>query len=159
MKNQSSAYSGRRVRCTALARLALVGVLASAWLVSPARAQIGIPATIAATNSVNAGVVFTNNTAFSVQQWNNIAIQSTTVLTNGETSAITYAFDKSLDGLNWQTGAFSWTMPATGLATNTTVTNVTVGAVRWLRLGSINNAATNGQLRIIGLSYSGKIGL
>jgi hypothetical protein len=121
--------------------------------------QIGIPATLAPTNAINAGVVFTNALPFSVQQWNNIALQSVTVLTNGETSAITYTFDKSLDGINWQTGAVVWATSAAGLTTNTVVTNILVGAVRWLRQDTISNAATNGQLHIIGLSYSGKVGL
>jgi hypothetical protein len=69
----------------------------------------------------------------------NIALQVSIALAGAGTSAVVCRFDESVDGSNWEASAHSVSVTANGTNTVTTVANVAVNAIGFLRLSSIEN--------------------
>lgn len=95
-----------------------------------------------ASNSVPASGSVTYTNVIDSRVYDEWAVQLTTVQALAGTGNITVTFKRSVDKTLWDSG-FTWVFPATGTTTNTVVTNLTVGAVGYLKLGSIANAETS----------------
>lgn len=95
------------------------------------------------TNAIAASGVLTQSAVYvDARVYDEFALQSTSVLGLAGTAATTYTFQYSVDKVNWGSG-FTWAPAATGATTNTVVTNITVGAVGWIKLFSIANGNTS----------------
>lgn len=113
------------------------------------------------TNNIAAST--TNSSTYAVRldapiKSQHIGLQATFKLTGSGTSASVFVFDKSLDGANWETGAYRLSATANGTSSVTAVTNFQVGAIGYLRLSSIENPNGTAMTNIV-VKYSQKTGI
>jgi hypothetical protein len=104
------------------------------------------------TNSIGTNATVTNNVTITATKSSDVGLAITARGASGATNTVTASFSRSLDGTNWATFI---TLPVTMSGTNlvTAVTNVSVGAVGFLRLNTVANAdvaatATNVSVRV-----------
>lgn len=141
--------------------LAVVAVVAVAFVPLSAKAQAAtddgaLPfisnATFAAT-STNATWA-SSNYVFAPVRSSAITLQTTLKLTGAGTTAIVLKFDSSVDRVKWATGTHSVTITPAGTSEVTDVENVTIGAIPYLRLSSVENpnsaTATNVAVKWLG---------
>lgn len=109
-------------------------------------------ATFAAT-STNATWA-SSNYVFAPVRSSAITLQTTLKLTGAGTTAIVLKFDSSVDRVKWATGTHSVTITPAGTSEVTDVENVTIGAIPYLRLSSVENpnsaTATNVAVKWLG---------
>lgn len=106
-----------------------------------------------AATSTNATWASSNYVAAPVRS-SAITLQTTLKLTGAGTTAIVLKFDSSVDRVKWMTGTHSVTITPAGTSEVTDVENVTIGAIPFLRLSSVENpnsaAATNITVKWVG---------
>jgi hypothetical protein len=83
-------------------------------------------------SSINGGPAFTKTPIYG-------AFQPVFRLTGAGTSACVLTFDNSVDGANWNTGAFTISVTANGTNWVTGLSSQTLGSIGYVRLASITN--------------------
>lgn len=73
--------------------------------------------------------------------------------TGADTGVVTLVLQRSLDNSTWSTTTQRYAVTANGTSTVTFVTNVTAGAVGYLRVAAIENACTNAITNVV-VKYS-----
>lgn len=106
----------------------------------------------ATTNTYSAGNVMT------LTRQREVGLSFVFGLTGAATSTHQVLFSSSLDGLNWKTNdaGYSLTLTANGTATTVFNTNLTVGAVGYLRLESFANTNASQAVTNLYILYSVK---
>ena len=137
----------------------MIGLMAAGLcMLSSSVAQAQQYSSVTITGTVNVAANVTNTSVSNVitlTDYDEICLQSRAYLDGAGTSGIIYTFDASSDGTSYDPAYFTWTVLATGASTNVVVTNVTVGAVGYLKLAGIGNG--NGETNhLISLKYNEK---
>jgi hypothetical protein len=112
------------------------------------QAQLGAPSTVvqggvgAWTNSIAANSTYTTNTLIDCTAKKDVAIQWAAELSGAGTTANTMVIQSSVDNSNWVTYV-SLSMTPAGTTPVIVQTNLTVGAIPYLRVRSMANASAN----------------
>jgi len=130
--------------------LASALALLAASLAIPVKADIGSPTSFGCTNAVSSNATFTSavnvGTSIKIAQQDNVAVCVAFQGTGSDTSDITYTFARSVDDSNWETvPKFTWIVPLNNTTAVVAITNLgtaTIGAAGYLKVLSIQNAAT-----------------
>lgn len=137
--------------------VALVSVPALAQSVGPA--NFAIPATFSVSQ-------LTTNTTFASSNWLASAVSGGKLgvvlsykLTAAGSGTVVFRFDSSLDGANWETGAFSISLPANGTAAVTKHGVFDLGPIPYVRLSSVENPNTSAAVTNVVLRYGYKRGI
>lgn len=120
----------------------LLSIVSFIALTGAALAQSPVPLLSGGTNNIPAATTNTATT-YTLGRFpgSQTAISADVKLNGAGTSAVTFIFDRSLDGSNWDTGTtYTLSITANGTNTVTGITNLTVGGVGYLRLKSLGNA-------------------
>jgi hypothetical protein len=95
------------------------------------------------TNNIAANTLNTYGTSIPVVRGSTVALQASFKLVGSGTSGVNFLFNRSVDGVIWETNAITWTIAATATTTNAATTNITIGSTGFLMLNtSTNNNAT-----------------
>jgi hypothetical protein len=139
-------------------------VLATVLFVNSASAQQAIyaPVTIAATPTTIASTITTNFATPPVidcRKQQNVAMCLSFNQGSGSVSNVTYTFQKSVDGIYFDTSnPITITLASTGTTRLDWVTNINVAGVAYLRLYSIANTTSLVSMTNYGIVYGIKIG-
>ena len=109
---------------------------------APAHAQQYAVSTAysSSTNSIGTNATVTNNVTISATKVADIGLGVTARGASGATGNITATFARSLDGTNWVSSpTITVAVPLSGTNVVTAVTNITLGAVGYLRLNTVAN--------------------
>ena len=122
-------------------RMALGLALAVLFVLPEVHAQYRLTTPTLTTNAIPATTTNTTirSSTISVTAGLNVAIQAQLNLADAGTTAIVLKFDESLDAANWESSAHSVTITPNGTNTVTTVANVALNAIGFLRLSSVEN--------------------
>lgn len=130
-----------------LKRILMLAAVLGLFAIPAAQAQyVIIPTTVnGGTNYVEQGTTATHYSGelLSVANAREVAIMTSFKLTGAGTDNITLKFDSSIDNVNWESDEHTIVVPATGTTTKVAITNITIGAVGFLRLASVQNAAAS----------------
>ena len=137
-------------------------VLAVAGLFAvPAQAQsYNLRSAVILSNSVATTLIASEATNSTVRstipatKGDNLSLQCTVTLAGAGTSAVVFKFDESVDGVSWESSAHTVSVTAAGTTPVTTVANVAVGSIGYLRLSSIENP--NAQVLTVAIKYAQK---
>lgn len=86
-----------------------------------------------------------------------LTIQPTLYLSGAGTTAVVISLDTSVDGSEWQSGAYRVSITPAGATKVGTITNLSLGSVGFVRVGSIENPNANSITNLI-VRYSQKVG-
>jgi len=130
-----------------------IPALAALMFTLPASAQYVGPNTMTAPASVAAT---STNTTYASSNWvasavnaQKIGVSVTAKLTGAGTTATVYKFDASLDGVNWETAAYSLTITPAGTTAVTKTANFDLGGLAYIRLSSVENPNANAITNIL----------
>lgn len=114
--------------------------LALAWL---SVQTFGQALRLPVTNALPALSTNTANAEIAVSDLTEVGLQVTFTLASapGVNSNITATLERSLDGTNWVSWG-SWPTVSTGTSTASSLTNLAIGAIPKLRIGTVVNANT-----------------
>lgn len=145
-----------------LITIAAILLMAFAWLPNAEAQSYNLPMTELNGGTNNVAKATTNatlNVIMTATRSDAIAIQPIFKLDTNGTEVVVFSFDHSIDGANWQSAATTLSITANGTNTVTGITNVTLGAVGFVRLRSIENPNTDGAITNLVLRYATKTGL
>lgn len=107
----------------------------------------------------NIAATTTNSYSFSYHvRGSQISVQPVFKLTGAGTTALVFVLDTSLDNSNWKTSAHRIGLAAAGTTSVTTISNITVGAIGYVRLASVENDNANAVTNLT-VIFSSKDGL
>lgn len=139
----------------------LLIIAVAALLTAPVQAQsYNLRSATITSNSVTVTAVeasITNSTVratIPATKGDTLALQVSVTLAGAGTSAVVCKFDESVDGTNWESSAHSVSVTASGTSTITTVANISVGSIGYLRLSSVENP--NAQVATVAIKYAQK---
>lgn len=140
-----------------------VSVLFALCLFAPpeAHAQLDIQTTTLNGGTNNIAATTTNSTmaiAITPVRSSYVAIQPSFKLDGAGTTAVTFEFDESIDGSTWNASKHTLVVTPAGTSTVTAATNITVGAVGFLRLQIVRNPNASAITNLT-LKWSQKPGL
>lgn len=113
-----------------------------AFLAIPAQAQYDIRVTSLNGGTNNLAATSTNSSVgvlIEATRSANVVFQPIFKLDGAGTTAVTFVLDQSADNANWISGTHSITVTPAGTSTVSVSTNISVGAVGFLRLNQIRN--------------------
>lgn len=125
----------------------LIVAIAALALCASLQAQVYNVQTLTNACSVAASGTLTGGTpTIDVRKQKDVAVQIVLGLPSSGTDVMTYTFERSVDGSNWETLAAKKTVvgiAATGATTSTTVTNINTYGCGYIRLASVANGSSS----------------
>lgn len=117
-----------------------------------------LPTTYSVAAATTNTTIASSNIVIAVTRARYVTLQPVLELNGAGTTAVVLLFDESTDGTNWEPSAHSVSVTPAGTASKTTVQNVQLEGIGFLRLAEIRNpnsaAVTN-----LNVKYSFKTGL
>lgn len=139
----------------------LIVLAVAALVAAPAQAQsYNLRSATILSNSVTTTLIAASATNSTVRstipatKGDNLSLQCTVTLAGSGTSVVVFKFDESVDGVSWESSAHSVSVTAAGTTAVTTVANVAVNGIGYLRLSSIENP--NAQIATVAIKYAQK---
>ena len=129
--------------------------------VASASAQIYAPQTLTVMAPIAGSATSTSNTVINVNKQKDVAVSIGFLMSSSGTGNQTLTFQRSVDGVSWETLAASKTVvviAATGATESITVTNIPSNGAGYIRLATWANGQADRTLTNTVLSYAVKIG-